>query len=139
MVQGAALFAAVLVVPLVVASAVEGFDPRVLLMLIPLIPAALLARHGHRTAHRIPPTLGPVAFTVTPDEIRFDPYPSSNAILPASPAATWPLTGTRAEVRPSRIAGDHLVLRRRGAGTRRYALSTLGVPSHTILARIPTS
>lgn len=80
--------------------------------------------------------LSPVAFVVAGDEIRFEPLPSANSALADAPAEVWPVAGTTVEVRPSRVVGDRLVLRRPGARRRVYLAATLDVPAATIASRI---
>lgn len=132
----AALLTLLVLVPWVAANAVRGFEPRSLLLLAFLVVPAALLVWGRRKLQDRPAVLGSVAFVVTADEIRFEPLPSANSALTDAPAEVWPVAGTTVEVRPSRVVGDRLVLRRPGARRRVYLAATLDVPAATIASRI---
>jgi len=132
----AVLLAILVLVPWAAVTATQGFEPRGLVLLVLLaVPAALVA-WGRRRLRTGAAVLNTVAFVVTADEIRFEPLPSANSALADAPAEVWPVAGTTVEVRPSRVVGDRLVLRRPGARRRVYLAATLDVPAATIASRI---
>lgn len=133
----AALLALLVLVPWIAATATRGFEPRSLVLLAFLAVPAALVVWGRRKLRDRPAALGTVAFVVTADEIRFGPLPSANSALADAPADVWPVTGTTAEVRPSRVVGERLVLRRAGARRRVYLAATLDVPLEQIGSRLP--
>ncbi|WP_203668332.1 hypothetical protein [Cellulomonas pakistanensis] len=132
----AALLGALVLVPWVAVTAVEGFEPRGLALLGLLAVPAALAVWGRRLLRRPPVALGAVAFAITPDEIRFEPVPSAGPALGGSPAASWPIAGTTADIEPSRMVGDRLVLRRPGARRRVYLAATLDTDPTTVVSQI---
>ena len=132
----AVLLALLVVGPWVAVTAAQGFEPRGLVLLAFLAVPAALVVWGLRKLRDRPAVLGRVAFEVASDEIRFGPLPSANSALPDAPAEVWPVAGTTAEVRPSRVAGDRLVLRRAGARRRVYLAATLDVPAERIASRL---
>lgn len=132
----AVLLALLVLVPWIAVTATRGFEARGLVLLAFLaVPAALVA-WGRRKLRDRPAGLGPVAFVVTSDEIRFEPLPSANSALAGPPAEVWPVAGTTVEVRPSRVVGDRLVLRRPGARRRVYLADTLDASAAAIESRI---
>jgi hypothetical protein len=133
----AVLLALLVLVPWAAVIATRGFEPRGLVLLAFLVvPAALVVR-GWQKLRDDPASLGPVAFVVTSDEIRFEPLPSANSGLAGAPADVWPVAGTTVEVRPSRVVGDRLVLRRAGARRRVYLAATRDVPPQRLATRLP--
>lgn len=134
----AALLALLVLVPWVAVTATGGFEPRGLVLLVFLAVPAALVVWGRRKLRDRPAVLGTVAFVVTSDEIRFGPLPSANSALADTPAEVWPVAGTTVEVRPSRVVGDRLVLRRAGARRRVYLAATLDVPAERIASRVPS-
>lgn len=132
----AVLLTGLVLVPWVAVNAVQGFQPRSLVLLAFLAAPAALVTWGRRKLRDRPAVLGTVAFVVTPDEIRFEPLPSANSALTDAQAEVWPAAGTRVEVRRSAIAGERLVLRRPGVRRRVYLTRTLDVPADAITARL---
>lgn len=133
----ATLVALLVLVPWLVVNVVQGFEPRSLVLLVFLVAPAALVVWGWRKLEDRPPVLGAVAFVVTPDEIQFEPLPSANSALPDVAADVWPTGETTAEIRPSRVVGDRVVLRRPGARRRVYLAATLDTPAEVITARLP--
>jgi hypothetical protein len=132
----ATLLTLLVLVPWLAVNVVQGFEPRSLTLLAFLVVPAALVVWGRRKLKNRPAVLGAVAFVVTSDEIRFEPLPSANSALADVAAAVWPTAGTTAEIRPSRVVGDRLVLRRPGAQRRTYLAATLDTPAEVISARL---
>lgn len=84
-----------------------------------------------------PASLGSVAFVVTDDEVRFEPYPSANSALRSAPAEVWSSTGIDAQVRRgSALVGERLVLRAPRRRRRVYLTDQLDAPATSICARL---
>ncbi len=132
----AVLLAILVLVPWAAVTATQGFEPRGLVLLVLLAVPAALVVWGRRRLRTDAAVLNTVAFVVSADEIRFEPLPSANSALTDAPAEVWPVAGTTVEVRPSRVVGDRLVLRRAGTRRRVYLAATLDVPAATITSRI---
>lgn len=132
----AVLLSLLVLVPWVAVTATQGFEPRGLVLLVLLAVPAALVVWGRRRRRTDAAVLNTVAFVVTADEIRFEPLPSANSALADAPAEAWPVAGTTVAVRPSRVVGDRLVLRRPGIRRRVYLAATLDVPAATIASRI---
>jgi hypothetical protein len=132
----AVLLALLVLVPWVAVTATRGFEPRGLLLLAFLVAPVALVMWGRRKLRDRAAALGTVAFVITPDEIRFEPLPSANSALNDVAADVWPTAGTTAEIRPSKVVGDRLVLRRPGARRRVYLAETLDRPAEVIVARL---
>ena len=131
----ALLWSALVLVPWVAVTAVEGFEPRSLVLLAFLLPPAALVVHAGRLERRPRPQLGPVAFVVGPDQIRLEPYVTPTA-APALPAEVWPTSGTVAEVRRSVLLGARLVLRVPDGRRRVYPASVIDTAPGVVAARL---
>lgn len=132
----AVLLALLVLVPWVAVTASRGFEPRGLVLFAVLAAPVALVAWGRRKLRDGRAARGPVAFVVTADEIRFEPLPSANSALADATADVWPVAGTTVEVRPSRVVGDRLVLRRPGVRRRIYLAATLDTPAERIASRI---
>ncbi|WP_282946520.1 hypothetical protein [Cellulomonas endometrii] len=132
----ATLLTLLVLAPWIAVNVVQGFEPRSLALLAFLVVPATLVAWGRRKLQDRPAVLGAVAFVVTPDEIQFEALPSANSALADVAADVWPTAETTAEIRPSRVVGDRLVLRRPGARRRVYLAATLDTPAEVISARL---
>ena len=128
--------ALLVLVPLVALNVAEGFHARTLVLLAFLLPLPFLARWGFGRLRSETPTLDEVAFVVDDDEIRFEEQPSAASALRVVPAETWPIAGTTAEVRPSAVFGEHLVLRSVDGRRRAYRTEMLAVPAEHVVAHV---
>jgi hypothetical protein len=130
------LVALLVLVPFVVVNVAQGFDARSLVLLAILVPLPVLVWWGRQRQRIAEPDLAEVAFVVDEDEIRFTEQPSAESTMRAVPAESWPTAGTVAEVRPSAVLGEHLLLHSADGRRRAYDTAMLDLPAAAVVARL---
>lgn len=135
----AGLWAAIMLVVLVAGLTLGGFNPRVLpLVALLAVPGALAWLALRRLRH--PPTLDPVALTVTAEHVVFEARQSPGLLMRTRPRAQWDRSATTTSVLPAGWGMPPRLELRSTTAPRdrrhRFAVDFLDTPVETITAAI---